>query len=157
MDLFIDIWLGSDVSQAGALPLSPPSLFSLRSDREQGWPDWTPKRIICRCYRYRFRLFIRSELQVSICSFTGTLLMCASPPSADHRLPERWPRLGESPPEDFELGGMKINSHCFQMSDHCRRIPESGFCLFQYKLLQQPREEKRRKMWNRGFYMSLGT
>lgn len=31
-------------------------------------------------------------------------LMCASPPSADHRLPERWPRLGESPPEDFELG-----------------------------------------------------
>lgn len=31
-------------------------------------------------------------------------LMRASPPSADHRLPERWPRLGESPPEGFELG-----------------------------------------------------
>lgn len=28
------------------------------------------------------------------------------------------------------------------MSDRCKLIPESGFCLFQYKLLEQPRESK---------------
>lgn len=28
------------------------------------------------------------------------------------------------------------------MSEHCELIPESGFCLFQYKLLEQPRNSK---------------
>lgn len=38
--------------------------------------------------------------------------------------------------------GMKINPHCFQLSDRCKLIPESGFCLFQYKLLKQPRKSE---------------
>lgn len=28
------------------------------------------------------------------------------------------------------------------MSDGCKLIPESGFCLVQYKLLEQPRKSK---------------